>query len=79
MSLNLKWVDLMDRKSLKHLKGIYFHKTYVGGHHEVFCNGKKHLIFFGDGYGNALLRNNKDTFTLGKSKCNCKEYGRSYG
>jgi hypothetical protein len=48
--------------------------VYKGGHHEVFCNKKKHFTLTGSAYGTSPLSEHKNEFTVRLNKCDCDKY-----
>ena len=52
----------------------YFVLVYTGGHHEVYCNGSKHIVLLGDGFGSAPLSENRKIFRVEERPCNCSDF-----
>lgn len=51
----------------------YYKLVHMGGHHEVFCNGREHIRLSGWRYGECSSKKD-NTATIEKTSCDCEQW-----
>ena len=55
----------------------YFKRVYIGGHHEVFCNGEVHFKLVGNALGSAPISKNNLGMSIEQTKCDCEQWAKT--